>query len=179
MKLRLTDCSERDAALKSGAKFYSPPMACRNGHLSVRYTSSGSCVACTKEKGEELKGVAPTDSGGGIPTRVYVFSAGEFVKVGLAENVRARIQVTRTHCPMQVELAYQSGVMRRWLAKQVERECHDRLEAFSVTGEWFRIGVKEAVEIVKSVAGEYDPGDEPEQDPNEPAQAGFSFMGSG
>lgn len=171
MKDRLTDCEARMVALREGKRFYIPPMACRNGHLSVRYTNGGGCVACLKEKADRVAGREVVDSGGGVISRVYVFSAGEYVKVGIAENVASRLQVTRTHCPLPVELAYQSAPMRRWLAKELEREAHDSLEPFSVTGEWFSIAASDAVPVVEEIAGRRSIS--PKEEKIEPAQAGF------
>lgn len=171
MRDRLTDCEARQVALREGKRFYVPPMACRNGHMSVRYTSCGACVACQKEDRARRSGLEIADSGGGVMSRVYVFSAGEFIKIGIAENVVTRLQVTRTHCPLPVELAYQSEPMRRWLAKELERDAHARLEPFWVTGEWFRIGVSDAVPVVEEIAGLRPLS--PEDEPHEPAQTGF------
>lgn len=42
------DVIPRAEALRRGLKFYAELRACRNGHLSPRYSSNGNCVACAK-----------------------------------------------------------------------------------------------------------------------------------
>lgn len=43
----------KDAARKSGSKFYYTAVACVNGHVSERRTTSGGCVQCVRDKSNE------------------------------------------------------------------------------------------------------------------------------
>lgn len=45
----------KEAALESGELFYFNNRACRRGHLSKRYASSGNCVECMEERAEQVK----------------------------------------------------------------------------------------------------------------------------
>lgn len=42
--------ASRDEAIDGGELFYYTGLACRNGHLAKRYTSSGQCIECGRAK---------------------------------------------------------------------------------------------------------------------------------
>lgn len=44
--------STRAEAKRLGVKFYATGKRCRAGHLSLRYTASGQCVACLRERND-------------------------------------------------------------------------------------------------------------------------------
>lgn len=45
----------RDDALDKGEVFYFTGVPCRRGHLSKRYTTSGTCLQCLNEKYEQKR----------------------------------------------------------------------------------------------------------------------------
>ena len=45
----------RAEAKRRGLKLYRAPKPCKRGHDSLRYVTSGQCVACTRENFDELK----------------------------------------------------------------------------------------------------------------------------
>jgi hypothetical protein len=45
----MSPCTNRKAALAAGLRFYSPEIACRNGHNCPRYASTGHCVECLRQ----------------------------------------------------------------------------------------------------------------------------------
>jgi hypothetical protein len=155
----------RSEAKAEGRRFYNPPGPCRSGHTSMRYTNCGACVDCMLNRA--------MDASLSIPTKVYVFSAGGYVKIGVAETIKSRLQVTQTHCPFLVELAYESEPMGRGHAREVETRCHKTLERHSAQGEWFKVDSVYAVSMVRAIVGDERP--PPTQDTlfTEPAQAGF------
>jgi hypothetical protein len=70
----------------------------------------------------------------GMTTRVYFVVAGdEFVKIGLARNVRHRLHTISVACPLPVKL-YDDIVGDRVF----ERRLHDIFRKERVRGEWFR-----------------------------------------
>ena len=87
---------------------------------------------------------------------VYVIKAGEYVKVGIAEDVLKRLQVFRTHCPMPVSLAYCSKAILRPEARKIELECHGHLLLSHVHGEWFKVDASIAVSFLASVIDRKD-----------------------
>lgn len=63
---------------------------------------------------------------------VYFVRAGEYVKIGVADNIFSRMSALQTGCPMQLEclLLLQGGY-------DLEMELHDRFRALHQRGEWF------------------------------------------
>lgn len=47
--------SIRKEAAKKGEKFFFTGRACKHNHLSARYTATGNCVQCLKERHERLQ----------------------------------------------------------------------------------------------------------------------------
>lgn len=70
----------------------------------------------------------------GMPTRVYFIVAGEeFVKIGVARNVRHRLHTISVACPLPVRL-YDDIIGDA----SFERRLHDIFAKERVRGEWFR-----------------------------------------
>ena len=156
MKTGLTNCQARIDALNAGEQFYEAGKPCRNGHLSKRYTKGGGCFECSKGYVNFSKKVktalADKDQmSRSIQTSVYVFVAGDFVKIGVAENPGIRLQVTRTHCPMPVALVYSTPQMPRPEATRIERACFEALKDKWAIGEWFQTDGASAIKVLLSV----------------------------
>ena len=81
---------------------------------------------------------------------VYVIEAAEFIKVGIAEDIKTRLVVFKTHCPLPVRLAYSSKPMLRPKARQIEVECHRYLISCHHHGEWFKATAKSAIEFIST-----------------------------
>ncbi len=67
---------------------------------------------------------------------VYVISAGDFIKIGVARDVSKRVHQMRVGCPFEIE------VLRAWPCSDpyaFERRLHHQLRAYRVRGEWFRV----------------------------------------
>lgn len=150
MKTGLTNCQEREEALRLGNKFYTPPKPCRNGHASQRYSNSGVCVECATIKNAPRPELA-SEIANSIQTMVYVIEAGEFVKVGIAEDVGSRLQVLRTHCPLEANLVYCTKPLPRPVAKKIEGWCAFVLAEYSVRGEWYSCRSERAIEAIKQI----------------------------
>lgn len=95
-----------------------------------------------------MSGESTGDSFVSVLTSVYVIQAGEFIKVGLAENIIARLQVLRTHCPMDVRVAYCSKPLPRNEARKIEHACHLFLIEKHVRGEWFLADASIAINFI-------------------------------
>ena len=149
MKSKLTDCRSRRVAVKEGKRFYDPGRACRNGHWSVRYTKGGSCVECTKARSNGFASITAKEEGRSAQTSVYVIETAGRVKIGIAENIDARLQVFRTHSPFPVELVFVTEPMPRTAARNVEKTAHGQFKDRNVHGEWFDIAAAEAVRAIK------------------------------
>ena len=148
MKTGLTNCPERIEAQRLGHRFYQPPKPCRNGHDSKRYTNSGACVECSCIKySPRMPHQSELDSS--IQTVVYVITAGEYVKVGIAEDVGARLQVTQTHCPIEARLVYSTSPLPRALARAIEGWCAVSLADFATRGEWYRCDPAQAIAVIE------------------------------
>ena len=74
---------------------------------------------------------------------VYVFaheSAGALVgpvKVGISNNVNARLSTIQTSCPMPIDMAYVFECPNKQIARSIERSFHDTQRDKRTHGEWF------------------------------------------
>ena len=84
---------------------------------------------------------------------VYVIEAGPYVKVGIAADIRTRLTVFQTHCPLQCRVAYSSEKMLRPKAREVEIACHEHLILNHVHGEWFEASAERAILFLKTLLG--------------------------
>ena len=103
------------------------------------------------EKKEKVRRV-PKDRSNkrdGLSLVVYVIRAGDYSKVGIAENVISRVSGVRTHCPLPVVLAYCSKPMLRPEARRLEVACHRHLAGNRIHGEWFKCHSDDAVRHLK------------------------------
>lgn len=86
--------------------------------------------------------------------RVYVFAAGPYIKVGVANDVEARWRSIRGHNPL-LERPLYIGVPLGPTAFECEREIHRQLGRYRRKGtEWFRCGRFLAIETVLQITGE-------------------------
>lgn len=77
---------------------------------------------------------------------VYVISAGQDQqKIGRAKNVKSRLSSLQTGCPGVLKLAYAAETSLEWLAEQ---HVHKALADKRLRGEWFLVGVPEAIAAV-------------------------------
>ena len=88
---------------------------------------------------------------------VYVVAAGNFVKVGIAEDINARVQVLKTHCPLPVSVEFCSERMLRPKARELELDCHSRFSPFHSHGEWFQVSAKEVLAYLSGLGREDSP----------------------
>jgi hypothetical protein len=84
-----------------------------------------------------------------VRTCVYVIEAGGRVKIGIAENLKTRLQVFRVHSPFPVSLLFSSETMPRSAARLVEKQMHKKFMSSKSHGEWFAVSAPEVVAAVK------------------------------
>lgn len=65
--------------------------------------------------------------------KVYVVTAGDRLKIGVASDVAKRVKQLRIGCPT-IEIAYESEPISN--AFKVEKKLHKEFEAFSIGNEW-------------------------------------------
>lgn len=81
---------------------------------------------------------------------VYIAQAGNgLVKIGHARDVERRLRLLRTGCPFPLELVYKQPCEE---VRRVEAEVHRRLKAWRFNGEWFQVGLAQAVETLQMAA---------------------------
>jgi hypothetical protein len=87
------------------------------------------------------------------PTHVYVLTAREFVKIGVASDVERRRRSVQGGCPHPIEVAYVTEPMHRIAAFALENALHTRFAdstaLVSGDNEWFTAPVDEIVNEVK------------------------------
>lgn len=72
------------------------------------------------------------------------------VKIGIAADVRKRLSGLQTATPYPLKLRLFVGDLQG-RARQIEKECHRRLDQHRVSGEWFKVEWREAVDVVRRV----------------------------
>lgn len=86
---------------------------------------------------------------------VYVIGAAGFaVKIGIATDPERRLKEIQTGSPERLRI-YAFVELASGLARAVERECHAQLDHLRKNGEWFDIEWREAVDLVRRVAGKH------------------------
>lgn len=89
-----------------------------------------------------------------VLTLVYAIEAGPYVKVGIAENLKTRLVLFKTHCPLPVKVVFHSKKMLRTEARSIEVDCHHHLIEYHVHGEWFEVTASKVVSFLKEVCEE-------------------------
>jgi hypothetical protein len=158
----IKDCPARDIARTRGERFYIPEVPCRNGHLSKRYTIGGAWVECQRQHqasyktGALLGAFSEEEIANSVQTSVYVISAGEYVKVGIAEDVGKRLATIQSQCPLLLSVAGVFGPMPRLEARRIEQQCFRLMFGRHERGEWYRCSAHEILSIISGL-GECKP----------------------
>ena len=87
---------------------------------------------------------------------VYVLTAGEFVKIGITDNIKTRVVCYRTHCPLTIAVEFCSKRLQRPIARGVEVRCHERFAEHAVHGEWFKVDVSRVLNFITGLVNESD-----------------------
>lgn len=75
---------------------------------------------------------------------VYLLRCGEFYKIGIANNIKARVSNIQCSSPYQIEH------VKSWRddnAKVTERRLHRLLNGYLERGEWFRLPIELVVSL--------------------------------
>lgn len=67
---------------------------------------------------------------------LYVVACCEFVKIGIAVDVKRRIQTMQSNCPFEIKLV---ATCSPFDAAELEESLHAQFEQFRVRGEWFKM----------------------------------------
>lgn len=122
----------------------------------MRYTKGGACVECMRQyrgfykNGTLLAAKSSEEIKNSVQTCVYVVSAGPYVKVGLAENLAARVATIQNGCPLPVKVEHVCGPMPRLEARRLEQKCFRDLSASHERGEWYRCSVADVLRVIGS-----------------------------
>lgn len=76
---------------------------------------------------------------------IYLVRCNEFVKIGIATNIRERL------CEMQVGNPYKLELIKYWPSPNAvveEEEIHQLLDQYRVRGEWFKLPAELVAAIV-------------------------------
>lgn len=93
--------------------------------------------------------------------KIYVVTAADRLKIGVATDVTKRVKQLRIGCP-NIEVAYESGPISN--AFKVEKKLHKEFEEFSIGNEWFSgLDCNSAVERVRSAVYAYGNFEEEEE----------------
>lgn len=91
---------------------------------------------------------------------VYVIHNVELnrVKIGITDNIRARMSTLTGSSGCKLELKYTTPYFRK--AKMLESLAHSRFKEFKVIGEWFDVSPKIAIRFLKGKLSKYMQQDE-------------------
>ena len=74
--------------------------------------------------------------------RVYVVSAGDFIKIGITNNLPMRLTAIQTGCPMEVILEWIVTARTENEARRIEKEAHSWFSSNRIRREWFNGSIK-------------------------------------
>lgn len=70
---------------------------------------------------------------------VYFIKSGPFVKIGVSDNVQARLESLQTASPYKLSVIAKIGCVDRRSAFDTEKKIHSLIKTFRVNGEWFHM----------------------------------------
>lgn len=94
--------------------------------------------------------------------RVYLISEvrGEFVKIGVTDDVFRRLATLQTANPRLLKVECSTMLPERYMARGVEAKAHQLLRHRRWSGEWFCCSVSDAksafLEALRWACGEFD-----------------------
>lgn len=91
------------------------------------------------------------------PTHLYVMECAGRVKIGIAVNVEARMELLQLACPLKIALLHKRLFASRTTARLAERSLHLRFAEQRLWGEWFEVTPTAAVDAVIAAREETDP----------------------
>jgi hypothetical protein len=83
---------------------------------------------------------------------VYLVQFGEFVKVGITNDPASRLKVLQTGLPDEISMPFYEILPTREHAVAIERRMHQALAPRRTRGEWFRVGLDEAMEAYEAIS---------------------------
>jgi hypothetical protein len=83
------------------------------------------------------------------PNAIYVFSCGEFCKIGITKNVLGRLKSLECVNPFDIQVALYAVVDQ---VRKIEKSAHDRLAHKRHRNEWFKCGAEEAIQTINAIA---------------------------
>lgn len=73
-----------------------------------------------------------------------------YVKIGSTSNIRSRFVAAQTSSPFEITCEYYLCPPEGICHTSVEIAAHSALSDFRAKGEWFRVGVDEAISAIRS-----------------------------
>ena len=80
------------------------------------------------------------------PSFVYLLKAGDFVKVGIADDVAKRIAQLQTGNPLKIRPV---AMLLVKCPVHVETSIHDVLKRLRASGEWFHVNDDDALKLIE------------------------------
>jgi hypothetical protein len=78
---------------------------------------------------------------------IYAIQSGQFIKIGLARNLKRRLYAMRLHNPHELRLMAHRVIPVRW-AHRIERCAHRLLAEQTIGREWFACTAEQAREAI-------------------------------
>lgn len=77
---------------------------------------------------------------------IYLIRCGEYHKIGITSDVKARLSMMQTGSPHKLTLTACWPVQN---AKEDERQLHSMLESYHIRGEWFKLPKELVASLLK------------------------------
>lgn len=79
---------------------------------------------------------------------IYIIRGGPYYKIGIAQDLKARLAAFGTHCPHKCSVVFS---LRSAIARGIEGDIHDDLAQYRVHGEWFKLTKCQLAAAIESI----------------------------
>jgi hypothetical protein len=82
------------------------------------------------------------------PDGLYLIKTGEFIKIGISQNIEKRIKSMETDNPHKIELLFYQKIEN---ARKIESFLHKQLKEHNVKNEWFKLNKRAINKIIQNM----------------------------
>jgi len=82
------------------------------------------------------------------PNGLYIIKVGEFCKIGITQNINARIKTIETYNPLNCELLFYEKIEN---SRGIEHFLHQKLKNKNIKNEWFKLSKKDINSVIQNI----------------------------
>ncbi len=87
---------------------------------------------------------------------VYIIRAGNFIKIGVTNNIKRRMNQIKPYCPLELSLLRLYGPLTRKEAFNFESYLHTCFMSDKMKNEWFRYWREDDIDMYDDLFDEFD-----------------------